>query len=108
MIKLITLKEAKDHLRVDHDADDADIELKIAAVSSIIIDYLKDSAQKIIDDSGEIIESNDLNRVKISVLLLLGILYKDRDGEFMNQWKLGFLPDSVTALIYSLRTPTVA
>lgn len=108
MINLVTLDEAKEHLRVDHDADDSDIKLKIAGVSAIIIDYIKDGVKKIIDENGQPIESMELNRVKIAVLLLLGILYKDRDSEFMNQWQLGFLPDSVTALIYSLRTPTVA
>lgn len=107
MINLVTLEEAKEHLRVDHDADDSDIQLKIAGVSAVILDYLKDAADKIIDDNGQPIESTELYRVKIAVLLLLGILYKDRDGELMSQWRLGFLPDSVTALIYSLRSPTV-
>ncbi|MFD2404903.1 head-tail connector protein [Azorhizophilus paspali] len=40
-MNLITLEEAKAHLLVDHDDDDAEIERKVLEASEAVLDYLK-------------------------------------------------------------------
>jgi hypothetical protein len=117
-VKLISLDQAKAHLRVDHDEDDADIDLKIGAASEAILDYLKLPADAYADDSsGEIEFDSDgpVNvpmRVQQAVLLLLGEFYRSRDGqqqgEVPTQWGYGYLPRPVVALLYSMRDPTIS
>lgn len=108
MRNLITLDEAKEHLRVDHDFDDNDIELKISGVSGSIIAYLKSGADNFIDKDGNVIVNSIPPEVKIASKLLLGMIYKDRDGEQMEKYQQGYLPFQVTCHIYHLRVPTMA
>lgn len=106
---LVTLQQAKEHLRVDHDFDDKDIELKISGASSAIISYLKAGAKSFLNETKDtVIEDKVPDEIKIATLLLIGMLYKDRDGENMEKWLHGHLPFQVTALIYHLRVPTMA
>lgn len=125
MLQYVTLQQAKDHLRVDHDAEDNDIELKIVAASSAVKSYLKSaSPYEPLRDSNDtpLLDSNDLPipeedsngdpilrwEVRAAVLILLGILYRDRDGQEMKDWAPGYLPAPVTALLYPLRDPAFA
>jgi len=103
---IVSLQEAKEHLRVDTDAEDDDITLKIQAASNIILDYLK----KTEDDYEPGLYGTILTptSVKMACLILVGILYRDRDGEETKNWNQGYLPFSVTALIYPLRDPSLA
>lgn len=94
---LITVDEAKLHLRIDHDADDSDIELKILAASETLVQYV---------DWTEIPDEIPA-AMKAACLQLVGILYTDRDVEYMDKWQQGFLPFSVTNLIWHLRIPAI-
>lgn len=125
---LITLQEAKDHLRADHDYDDADITLKIKSASSAVLQYLKGSpigeperdeqGKEQTDSNGQVIYQYDSNgliirwQIKAAVCLLLGEFYKNRDatqdGEVQPQWGYGYLPRPVIALLYPLRDPALA
>src|SRR5690554_824373 len=97
-MNLITLEEAKDHLLVDHDADDTDIERKIQEASEAVMTYLDGSPigqpvrneQGAIqrNEDGEIIYMRDAEdelivryEIKAAVKLLVGELYKHREGE---------------------------
>lgn len=42
MLEFVTLKEAKDHLRVDTDAGDEDLQLKIYSASASVYDYIQE------------------------------------------------------------------
>jgi hypothetical protein len=103
---IVSLQEAKDHLRIDNDAEDADLTLKIQASSQIILDYLRKSESDYGEDSDGILETP--TSVKMACLILVGILYRDRDGEESKNWNQGYLPFSVTALIYQLRNPALS
>lgn len=111
---LVSLDEAKRHLRVDHDDENADLELKIAAASELIVDYLKDAANAFLDSQGEPeIDSAGQPvgipfKVKAATLLMVGYLYRDRDGDPDKAYEMGFLPRPVTAMLYSKRKPTMA
>ena len=103
---LVTLDEARDHLRSDSADDDADLTIKIHAASGSVINYLK--APAFIDEAGVIIESAVPFEVKAATLLLIGYLYKDRDGDEGGEYQQGYLPRPVTALLYPLRDPALA
>lgn len=116
---LVTLQQARDHLRSDTDADDADLTLKIEAASELVVDYLKEYALTFIDADGNPVMTDDdppeavpvPKRVQSATLVLINYMYRERDGsnEFAvpTQWGYGYLPQGVTSLLYSLRTPTV-
>lgn len=122
MVMLVTLEQASDHLRRDTTDDNADLTLKIMAASNAVINYLKsaspyelerDSSGDIIyDSSGKPVPVEDssgnpvvLPEVELATLYLIGVYYKDRDGETMKEWQHGYLPFPVTSILYPLRKP---
>lgn len=125
---LITLEEAKAHLLMDHDADDADIANKVLEASGAVLSYLKgapigqperDEQGAIVKDSnGDVVYMQDISglviryEVKAAVKLLLGEFYKNReaeqDGDVSAQWGYGYLPRPVVSLLYPLRDPALA
>ena len=112
MVMLVSLDQLKDHLRIDHDEEDLDLELKIHAASGIVVNYLKSAADSYFDSSGNVqtdsnSEPNVPFEVKASVLLMAGILFRERDGDSVVKWQQGYLPMSVTALLYPLRDPAL-
>lgn len=129
MIQFVTLDEAKRQLYVlESEAyDDALITAFISAASSAVRNYIQGSQpwQPVLDsnmlpelDSNgdptyELDSSGDKivrSEVKQATLLLVGMFYRNREGEagIINpQWERGYLPASVTALLYPLRTPTL-
>lgn len=113
MIDLITLEEAKAHLYIIHDADDADLKLKIYGASEAVLDYLKaEGVKNFIGEDGELLKDDEGNslvpfKVKAATLLMLGYLHKDRDDNPGNAFEHGYLPKPVTALLYSMRDPAL-
>ncbi|MGK3115346.1 head-tail connector protein [Candidatus Pantoea formicae] len=108
MLEFVTLDEAKAHLRVDTDASDQDLQLKIYSASASVFDYIQGSREKVVGSDGKVIEdAPELQRVKQATLILVGILDRVRGGEEEAHYQQGQLPFSVTSLIYSLRKPTI-
>lgn len=107
MIELVTLEQAREHLRIDDDAGDADLTLKIQAGSAALLSYIQGSRDKVVDDSGKLIEGEPLKRMQTALLVLLGYLDRNRNGEEEEKLMQGELPFSVTMLIYDLRLPTI-
>ena len=108
MIAFVTVEEAKAHLRIDDDAGDDDLEAKIYSASASVLDFIQGSRDLVVNDSDQVItDSPALPRVKMATLILVGILDRVRNGEEENQYQQGYLPFSVTSLIYSLRKPTI-
>jgi hypothetical protein len=106
MVALATYEEAVDHLRLDGDADQSDVELKIEAASEVVLNYLG-NPDEYFDTAGEINADSIPAVVKKAVLYLTGVLYSDRDG-VGDAWKDGKLPPAVVGLLSSIRTPTLA
>jgi hypothetical protein len=125
---LVSLEEARHNLFIDYSTpeQDADLTLKIKGASNMIKGYLrtwKATWQPVLDEDGEpIIDSQGLptyeldsqgahvirDEVKSATLLLVGVLFRDRDGTNSKDWEQGYLPFSVTACIYHLRDPALA
>lgn len=115
-MKLVSLAQARAHLRSDTSDDDADLELKIEAASQMVVDYLKGYANGFLDSNGDVqADSNGEpivpKRVQAGVLLVIGFLYRERDGSnehaVPTEYGFGFLPAGAEAVLHSLRRPTV-
>jgi hypothetical protein len=110
MTLLVTVCQAKEHLRVDFDTEDDDIELKIHAASAAILDYLDDARYDFTDTSGELTADVPYT-VQAATLLMVGDLYKNREPTATDavdsKFGYGYLPRAVLALLYPLRTPPV-
>ncbi|MGA8121322.1 head-tail connector protein [Rouxiella badensis] len=107
-IMLVTLQEAKDHLRIDEDDGDPDLTLKIQGASAALLSYIQGSRDLIVNSAGELIEeTNELSRMKSALLVLLGYMDRNRGGEEGEKLSQGNLPFAVTMLIYDLRQPSV-
>lgn len=113
MAMLVTLEQAKAHLRVDTDAGDGDLELKIKAASRAVLRYLKNGADPFTDSAGEPYEDTDgvaLNipeDVQDATLMMLGYLDRTRDSDPEKAFEMGCLPRPVMALLYPLRDPAL-
>lgn len=111
---LITLDQAKAHLRMDHDAEDETIESYIRSASRAVLTYLGDAADEFLDSSGEVVvDSSNLpvtpEDIQHAVRLLVGEFMRNREPEPGDQvnpsFGYGYLPRAVTALLYPYRTP---
>lgn len=103
MAKLVTLNQAKLHLKIDHDALDTEIEMMIEATTQTIFDYLKRNPLAYQDTAGEWIGVKP-NWV-YGCLVWLSILFEDQDD---NQTELGQIPRKVSRLIYIDRNLSIA
>ncbi|EAR7556235.1 phage gp6-like head-tail connector protein [Salmonella enterica] len=106
-MELVTLEEIKDHLHIDHDADDGPLKEKIQEASSVLLAFIQGSRDKVVDETGKLIEGEALSRMKGSTMRLVGMLYRNPDGAEKEDLLHGELPFSVTCLIYDLRCPTI-
>lgn len=101
---LVTLQQASDHLRRDTCDDDMDLALKIDAASEAVMAYLKWKEEDVPQPVPFIVQA--------AVLSLVGELYRDREGEMKgmvdSRFGYGYLPQSVTSLLYPLRKPSLA
>ena len=127
---LVTIEDAKARLRIVHDAEDLDLEMMIQQASAAVMNYLgkpldyytattdgayfasgSGSSEPV---SSELDASSDgtttipiPDEVQLATLLLVGILYRDRDGTEAKEWQHGYLPWPVTSFLYPLRDPVM-
>jgi hypothetical protein len=112
MPELITLDEAKAHLRVTTIQDDGDIQLKLLAATQVVIDYLtrRDTDWNAEMDAwtAETVPPS----VRAAIFVQLGELYRKRgddpDTEPRPASGGAFLSPTVTALLMRYRDPGVA
>ena len=103
---LITLTDAKDHLRLtwpDGDPQDADLQTKMDAAEAVILDYLKATdATPWIGD----------RVVQAAILLELGALWRFRGDDLETHQQPrpadGYLDPTITSLLQRKRTPALA
>lgn len=122
MTMLVTLDEAKLHLRVDHDADDEDITLKVEAASAAVLAYVEDSQYLFLDSSGDELDLYDTSTdqaahrarhlCRQATLLMVGEFYRNREPAATDvvpeRFGYGYLPRAVVALLTPLRAYTLA
>lgn len=130
MADLVTIDQARNHLRTDSAADDDWLEMMIPAISGAVLSWLKQDwrayvpetdaeGDVIVDSNGDPIPFEDSNgmtvkpQVMAAVLVELGQQYRFRDGSdaaaVPSHWGHGYvLGAGATSLLSSLRKPTVA
>jgi hypothetical protein len=96
---LITKKQAKDHLLIDYDDRDDDLELKMLQAEEIVIGYLKKP------DHGWT-EGTVPKTVQAAILLVLTALFDDRDGNGEGDYITSGGP--VARLLARHRDPAIA
>jgi hypothetical protein len=116
-MKLVTLTDAKAHCRVDFTEDDTILDIYVQAASQAVLDYLKSGAT-FLDSSGDVPvdSSGDPEGIPFNVqaatLVLTAEMYRNREAltedPVPTQHGYGYLPRSVTALLYPLRDPALA
>lgn len=94
MAALVTLQQAKEHLRVTSDAENTDIDLKVDQASAIILTYMKSQAVAGWSDGTVTVPGN----VEAAVLIVMEDLYERRPINW----------DSVGRLLVGMRDPAVA
>lgn len=116
---LVSLEVAKTWLRVDHSADDTVIALLIRATSRAVLNYIGDAQYQFLDTSGEFLLDTDFSPpeeivpedIRLAVLTHVADRYKNREkteDPVASEFGYGYLPQTVTALLYAYRTPTIA
>ena len=76
---IVTLEEAKTHLRVQHDEEDALITGLIEQAQTAAEDFCRVSFEPYVDDDG--CEADVPGPVKLAVLLMAGYFYEHREAE---------------------------
>lgn len=110
MPELITLQEAKDHLRIRHEDEDPDINDKLLAATQVIIDYLsrRDTAWNAEMDAWT--PETVPKSVRAAILVQLGELSVKRGDE--DPTPVAPTPTSLSATVMALlmryRDPGVA
>lgn len=101
---LVTLEQAKDHLRVDFDDIDNDILFKIKQASALCLTYLKLPLDSYQDSSGG---PQDVPfYLSAATLIWLGLLFKFRDNDVHSGSSFGYVPPEIVSILYPYRTPT--
>lgn len=111
-MKFVTVDQAIDHLRASAD-ESGDLELKVLACSQVVLDYIGGPIDEFTDTDGELITDTDglvpnvPYPIQAATLLLVGYLYRNRDGDPDKDFNINNLPAPVCALLAKYRTPTV-
>lgn len=90
-MSLLTLEEAKLHLRYEHNADDAEIQSLVDAAETAIRKHV---------DASKYTETNA--SLKQAAKLLIGYWDENRSAEADGNW---YLPSAVLAILTPYRTP---
>lgn len=122
-MRLVSLEQARQHLRSDTDHDDADLELKIETASEMVMSYISETVKAgFTDSAGEVYEDSSgialgvPRRIMSATLITTAYLYKERDGDSSASVQGNYpassgygytLPKAATAMLYSMRKPVV-
>lgn len=102
---IVSLQEAKDHLKPPGDIDDERIERLMRAASMVVLDHIKQDYDAYNDTSGNLDETLVPDSVREATLLVLGALYDNADGQDPDKIPIS---EAVCVLLRPRRTPTLA
>lgn len=97
MVALVTIGDVRDRLRIDASDDDFDVQAMTEQATDIVVDYLKKPDHSWTSETAP-------PRIKAAILLVVGRLYMDREGQLEG----GILSEAVKALVYRDRDPAIA
>lgn len=104
----VTIGQAKAHVLVDHDSDDAQLQSMIEQASAIILDYLKLASVPAswTDGTGSTGDSPSgavPPLIQAATLLIIGELYRTREAADINVLSAG-----IKSLLHRYRDPSLA
>ena len=102
---LVTLETAKEHLKPPGDIDDARIERLIEEASALVLLYVKLPFDAYQNTTGEPSILDVPPILRSAVLLVIGSLYDNADGQDPDKDPLS---PAVKSLLHSIRVPTLA
>ena len=97
MVALVTIGDVRDRLRIDAPDDDFDVQAMTEQATDIVVDYLKKPDHTWTPETAP-------PRIKAAILLVIGRLYMDREGQLEG----GILSEAVKALVHRDRDPAIA
>lgn len=103
---LVSIEQAKAHLRVDHDDEDADLTLKCVAAGEIVVDFLKLKELPAAWTAGESFsppENTVPALIQAAVLEVVGELYRNREASVGD-----ILSEKVKSVLWRHRDPALA
>ncbi len=113
---IVTLQQAKNHLKITHEHENNDIQLKLEQATAIVLMYLKrtDLGSPLDEDSSELtatdLTSLELSVVQAAILKVLANFDRFRgdesDGENPSDEK--FLTADIRGVLSMLRDPALA
>ncbi|MCJ0828695.1 head-tail connector protein [Acinetobacter sp. NIPH1876] len=95
-MSIVTLEEAKGHLRYDDDSNDTELQIYLDSAESTILRYV---------DEEHRVEPYP-KEFRSAVLLYVGYFDKYRNAESDAPVNGNFMPQPVQALLFTYRTPT--
>ena len=98
---IISLQEAKTHLRIEHDDEDEYLTNLILQAQAAAEDYCRVSFEPYVNESGE--EASAPEPVRLALLLFVGFHYENRDIPDMTAYKA--MRMAFDALLYPYRDP---
>lgn len=105
---LITLAQAKAHLRIEPDETSHDemLEVYIDASSQLVLDYLKLPYGSYEDTAGDPLDVP--GAVTAATLIMTAIFFREREAGSEDAMNLGELPRAVTRVLWMYRYPSIA
>ncbi len=98
---IISLEEAKMHLRIEHDEEDEYLTGLILQAQAAAEDYCRISFEPYLNEDG--VESDPPEPVHLALLLFVGFYYENRDIPDMTTYKA--MRMAFDALLYPYRDP---
>ena len=99
--EIVSIEQAKEWLRIDGTAMDADVELAVAGATASVYAYLKRPGPYTEEDPAP-------DNVRQAVVLLAGMFIRDPDIADAASWQAGYLPAPIVSILYPLRDPALS
>lgn len=116
MVMLVSLEQAREHLRVDTTDGDNDLLLKIKGASRAVLNYIVGSVRTshFTDSAGDVLEDSAgvalyvPEDVQIATLFVIGYYDRNRDSDRDKEADGLFLPYPAKQLLIPYRDPSLA
>lgn len=109
--ELVTLAQAKKHLKIVNDAENDDIYLKLEQATYLCLEYIWRDDDDWVDTMASWTKDTVPRSVQAAVLTQLGELYRfrgDDDVKTQPDREAGFLAPMVKAYLHRFRDPAIA
>lgn len=116
MTPYIEVEQAKSQIRGYEEVDDTELEEMVLAASAMVRNYLKGSSpydpqldsnnEPVLDSDGEAVYATTVRaEVQMATKWLTAHMWRNRDENAEGAFERGYLPASVTAILFPLRDP---